>query len=122
MLKELKEFIAKGNLVDLAVAMILGLAFAAVVNSLVANVFTPIIAAILGQPDFSSITIDVGDSEILIGRFLNDVISFVIIGFVLFLTVKAYNRYTKEEQEAPVEPTEEVRLLTEIRDQLARRP
>jgi large conductance mechanosensitive channel len=121
MLKEFKEFIAKGNLVELAVAFILGVAFAAVVNSLVANVFTPIIAAIFGQPDFSSIKIDIGDSAILIGAFLNDVISFVIIGFVLFLVVKAYNRFTKKEEEA-VTPSDEVRLLTEIRDQLARRP
>ena len=122
MLKEFKEFIAKGNLIDLAVAVILGLAFAQVVNSLVANVFTPIIAAIFGQPDFSSIKIDIGDSAILIGSFLNDVITFVIIGFVLFLTVKAYNRWTKKEEAAPAEPSEEVVLLREIRDQLARRP
>jgi large conductance mechanosensitive channel len=121
MLKEFKEFIAKGNLIDLAVAVILGLAFADVVHSLVANVFTPIIAAIFGQPDFSAITIDIGDSKIFIGSFLNSLISFVIVGFVLFLTVKAYNRFAKKE-EAPAAPTEEIVLLTQIRDELAKRP
>ena len=119
MLKEFKEFISKGNLVDLAVAVVLGLAFKTVVDSLVADVFTPIIAAIFGQPDFSSITIGIGDSQILIGNFLNAVISFVIVAFVLFLVIKAYNRaFPKEETSA--EPTE-VELLTQIRDELRTR-
>ncbi len=119
MLREFKEFISRGNLVELAVAVILGLAFNAVVQSLVADVFTPIIAAIFGRPDFSSITIPIGDSEILIGNFLNALISFVIVAFVLFLVVKAYNRAFPREEE-PAGPTE-VELLTEIRDELRRR-
>ena len=119
MWQEFKDFISKGNLVELAVAVILGLAFNAVVQSLVADVFTPLIAAIFGQPDFSGITIPIGESEILIGRFLNAVISFVIVGFVLFLLVKAYNRAFPKEEE-PAGPSE-VELLTEIRDELRRR-
>jgi large conductance mechanosensitive channel len=119
MLKEFKEFISRGNLVDLAVAVVLGLAFGAVVNSLVADVFTPLIAAIFGQPDFSAITIGVGESEILIGNFLNALISFLIVAFVLFLVVKAYNRAFPKEEE-PAGPSE-VELLTEIRDELRRR-
>lgn len=116
MLKEFKEFVSRGNLVELAVAVILGLAFNAVIQSLVADVFTPLIAAIFGQPDFSSITIGVGDSEILIGSFLNAVISFLITAWVLFLVVKAYNRaFPKEPEEAG--PTE-LELLTQIRDEL----
>ena len=119
MLKEFKEFIARGNLVDLAVAVILGLAFKTVVDSVVADVFTPIIAAIFGQPDFSSITIGIGDSQILIGAFLNAVISFVIVAFVLFLVIKAYNRaFPKKEEVAG--PTE-IELLTQIRDELRTR-
>lgn len=119
MLKEFKEFISKGNLVDLAVAVVLGLAFAAVVNSLVADVVTPLIAAIFGQPDFSAITISIGESEILIGNFLNALISFLIVAFVLFLVVKAYNRAfpTKEADGGPTE----IELLTEIRDALRSR-
>ena len=120
MLKEFKEFISRGNLVDLAVAVVLGLAFGAVVNSLVADVFTPLIAAIFGQPDFSAITIGVGESEILIGNFLNALISFLIVAFVLFLVVKAYNRAFPKEEEEPAGPSE-VELLTEIRDELRRR-
>ncbi len=119
MLREFKEFISRGNLVELAVAAILGLAFNAVVQSLVADVFTPIIAAIFGEPDFSRLTIPIGDSEILIGNFLNALISFVLVAFVLFLMVKAYNRAFPREEE-PAGPTE-VELLTEIRDELRRR-
>jgi large conductance mechanosensitive channel len=119
MLKEFKEFVSRGNLVDLAVAVVLGLAFAAVVNSLVADVITPLIAAIFGQPDFSAITIPIGDSEILIGNFLNALISFLIVAFVLFLVVKAYNRAFPKEEE-PAGPSE-VELLTQIRDELRRR-
>jgi large conductance mechanosensitive channel len=116
MLKEFKEFVSRGNLVELAVAVILGLAFNSVVQSLVADVFTPLIAAIFGQPDFSSITIGIGESQILIGNFLNAVISFVITAWVLFLVVRAYNRaFPKEEDEAG--PTE-IELLTQIRDEL----
>ena len=119
MLKEFKEFVSKGNLVDLAVAVVLGLAFKTVVDSLVADVFTPFIAAIFGQPDFSSMTIGVGDSEILIGNFLNALIAFVIVAFVLFLVIKAYNRaFAKKEEEAG--PTE-IELLTQIRDELRTR-
>ena len=116
MLQEFKEFVAEGNLVELAVAVILGLAFNVVVQSLVADVFTPLIAAIFGQPDFSSITIPVGDSEILIGNFLNALIYFLIVAFVLFLVVKAYNRAFPK-KEAAAGPTE-IELLTEIRDEL----
>jgi large conductance mechanosensitive channel len=119
MLKEFKEFISRGNLVELAVAVILGLAFKTVVDSLVADVFTPLIAAIFGEPDFSSITIPIGDSEILIGNFLNAMISFLIVAFVLFLVIKAYNRAFPEEEEE-VGPTE-VELLTQVRDELRRR-
>ena len=116
MLQEFKEFVAKGNLVELAVAVILGLAFNVVVQSLVADVFTPLIAAIFGEPDFSSITIEIGDGVIKIGSFLNALIYFVIVAFVLFLVIKAYNRAFPK-KEAVAGPTE-VELLTQIRDEL----
>jgi large conductance mechanosensitive channel len=119
MLKEFKEFISKGNLIDLAVAVVLGLAFNTVVQSVVADIFTPIIAAIFGEPDFSSITIRIGDGVIRIGSFLNALIAFVIVAFVLFLVFRAYNRAFPKEEE-PAGPTE-VELLTEIRDELRRR-
>jgi large conductance mechanosensitive channel len=116
MWKEFKEFISRGNLVELAVAVILGLAFNAVVQSIVTGVFTPLIAAVLGKPSFSSLTIGVGSAQIRIGAFLDALIAFLITAFVLFLVVKAYNRAFPKEEE-PAGPTE-VELLTEIRDEL----
>jgi large conductance mechanosensitive channel len=92
MLKEFKAFIMKGNLVEIAVAFIIALVFAAVVASFVADIVTPIIAAIFGQPDFSELKIDIGESSIAYGKFLNAVITFLIVAFVMFLIVKAYNR------------------------------
>ena len=119
MLQEFKEFISRGNLIDLAVAVVLGLAFNTMVQSVVADIFTPIIAAIFGEPDFSAIVIRIGDGVIRIGAFLNAVIAFVTVAFVLFLVVKAYNRAFPKEAEA-AGPTE-IELLTEIRDDLRRR-
>jgi large conductance mechanosensitive channel len=118
--KEFKDFINRGNLVELAVAFVLGAAFAALVTSLVENIFTPLIAAVFGEPDFSNLSFEVNESEILYGAFLNALISFVVIAFVLFLVVKAYNRFTEEQGEDPAGPSE-VELLTEIRDALTRR-
>jgi large conductance mechanosensitive channel len=92
MLKEFKAFILRGNLVEIAVAFIIALAFAAVVASFVADIVTPIIAAIFGQPDFSGLKIEIGESAISYGKFLNAVITFLIVAFVMFLVVKAYNR------------------------------
>lgn len=119
MLQEFKEFISKGNLVDLAVAVVLGLAFNAIVQSVVADIFTPLIAAIFGEPDLSSITLEIGDGVIKIGSFLNAVVALLIVAFVLFLVVKAHNRAFPH-KEAPAGPTE-IELLTEIRDELRRR-
>ena len=115
MLKEFKEFIARGNLVELAAAVILGLAFNAVVQSLVIGVFTPLIGAIFGRQDLSSLSFRVGPAAIQVGFFLDALISFLITGFVLFLVIKAYNRAFPEEESA--EPTE-IELLTQIRDEL----
>ncbi|MCI0635014.1 MAG: large conductance mechanosensitive channel protein MscL [Actinobacteria bacterium] len=94
MLKEFRDFIMKGNLIEIAVAFIMALAFAAVVASFVADIVTPIIGAIFGQPDFSALKIDIGDGAITYGKFLNVVITFLIVAFVMFLVVKAYNRMT----------------------------
>jgi large conductance mechanosensitive channel len=94
MLKDFKAFIMKGNLVEIAVAFIMALAFAAVVASFVADIITPIIGAIFGQPDFSALKIDVGESAITYGNFLNALLTFVVVAFVMFMIVKAYNRAT----------------------------
>lgn len=98
MWKEFKAFVMKGNLIDIAVAFILAVAFAAVVSSFVTDIVTPIIAAIVGQPDFSRLEIDIGRSAITYGNFLNALMSFLIVAFVMFLIVKAYNRVRGPQQ------------------------
>jgi large conductance mechanosensitive channel len=86
-LRELKDFLFRGNIVDLAVAFVIGLAFAAVVNALVADLITPIVAAIFGKPDFGSLSFTINDSHFRYGDFLNAVIAFVSIAAAIFLFV-----------------------------------
>ena len=119
MLKEFKEFISKGNLVEIAVGLILALAFAALVASFTENLINPIIGAIFGQPNFDSLVIDIGDAQLRYGAFLTTLLNFLIVAFVLFLVVKAYNRMAPKEEEVGG-PTD-VELLTEIRDELRKR-
>jgi large conductance mechanosensitive channel len=127
MIQEFKTFIMRGNIVDLAVAVILGAAFTLVVNSFTQGVLMAFVAAIFGEPNFDSITIEIGDGVILIGSFLTAVVNFVIIAWVLFLILKAINvastargKDGEPVEEAPA-PSDETVLLTEIRDLLATR-
>jgi large conductance mechanosensitive channel len=122
--KEFKNFLFRGNLLDLATAVILGTAFGAVVTSLVKDVITPIIAAVGGQPDFSSLYIKLGHGRLAYGNFVNAVLAFVIIAAVMFVILKAASRAQKlratgdlPEDDAPP-PTDEAVLLGEIRDLL----
>ncbi|MDE0804351.1 MAG: large conductance mechanosensitive channel protein MscL [Acidimicrobiales bacterium] len=118
MIQDLKAFLMKGNIVDLAVAVIIGVAFGAVVTAMVDNIITPIIAAVFGEPDISAVlAIDIGDATMRIGAFLQAVLDFAIIGTVLFFIVKAYEATQKKEEEVAA-PSDEVVLLTEIRDSL----
>jgi large conductance mechanosensitive channel len=87
MLREFKEFLLKGNLIEVAVALVLALALTAVVSSLVEDLLTPLIAAVFGQPDFAGLTFEINDSVFRYGEFLNAVIAFVLIGAVLFFLV-----------------------------------
>ena len=87
MLAEFKQFLFRGNIVDLAVAFVIGLAFVAVVNSLVADLLTPVIAAIVGKPDFSALTFTINDSQFRYGSFINAVISFVSVAAVVFFAI-----------------------------------
>ena len=124
-IKEFREFLLKGNLIELAVAFVLGVAFAAVVKSLVDNLITPIIGMI-GGVDFSSETFTINDSVFRYGAFINDVIYFVLVAAaIFFLVVKPVNaimaRVRKPEELGPDAPTE-TGLLIEIRDLLAKRP
>jgi len=119
MIKEFRDFIFRGNIVDLAVAVVIGAAFGAIVTSLVTDIITPLLG-IFGIPDFSTWVIQVGDAEMRIGAFLNTLISFVTIAAaIFFLVFKPMNRLMPKKEEAPAGPSE-VDLRTEIRDELRR--
>jgi large conductance mechanosensitive channel len=127
MLKEFREFILRGNVIDLAIAVVIGAAFTAVVTATVSSFITPLIAALGGQPDFSDLKFKINGSEFTYGLWINAVISFLIIAAVIFfLVVKPMNAFlARRKQEdvtpEPAAPAEDVRLLTEIRDLLAER-
>ena len=103
MWKEFKEFCFKGNLVELAVAFILAVAFAAVVKSVVEDLVTPLIAAVAGEPDFGRLTLTVGDGVVRYGNFLNVVLNFLLVAFALFLIVKAFTA-AQRRRDVPAEP------------------
>jgi large conductance mechanosensitive channel len=116
---DFKKFLMQGDLVALAVAFILAAAFKAVVDSFVADVITPIIAAIGGKPNFDDVTIDIGDGVIRIGSFINTIVSLIIIGAVLFAIIKAYEKLKSMRSAAEkAEDPSELDVLTEIRDLL----
>lgn len=106
--QEFKEFLMRGNVVDLAVAVVIGAAFGAVVTSLVENLITPIIGAIGGTPDFSELSFEVNGSTFGIGALINAIIAFVIVAFVVFLfVVKPMNMLIERSRsEGPIDPTE----------------
>lgn len=101
MLREFKKFALRGNVVELAVAVILGLAFNAVVQSLVDDILLNLIAAAVGEPDFSELTFNLGDAVIQYGAFITAVINFLLVAFALFLVVRAFNRFSGAEDEPP---------------------
>lgn len=124
-ISEFKEFISRGNVMDLAVGMIVGSAFTAIVNSLVNDIVMPFIGWIIGGMDFSALKIQLNEeAAIYYGQFIQNVISFLAISFVVFCMVKAINslhRKKKVEEEKPAEApkvSDEAKLLTEIRDML----
>lgn len=116
--KEFKEFITKGNMMAMAVGVIIGGAFKAIIDSLVADVFGPVIGIFLGGTDFSKLSFGVGGAQIMIGNFIQAIISFLITALVVFILMRQYNKLQKEEEEPDPEPSDEVKLLTEIRDSL----
>lgn len=97
MLKEFKAFIARGNVIDMAVGIIVGAAFTSIVKSLVNNLINPLIGLFIGRIDLSNLVLTVGDAQFKCGSFLNAVINFLIISFVVFLMVKAINTFRKKE-------------------------
>jgi len=122
MIQEFKDFIAKGNVMDMAVGIIMGAAFTAIVTSLVDDIITPLIGLFMGGVDFSGLSFGVGDALFTYGNFIMAIINFLIIAWVVFLLVKAVNKVKAEpepEAEEPAGPSQED-LLGEIRDLLKR--
>jgi large conductance mechanosensitive channel len=138
MLKEFKEFAMRGNVVDMAVGIIIGAAFGKIVSSLVADVIMPPIGLLMGNMDFSQLYLNLsgtdypslaaaqeaGAATINYGLFINAVLDFVIVAFAIFMVIRAMNKLKRKAEEAPAEPPKasaEVQLLTEIRDSLRAR-
>lgn len=138
MLKEFREFAMRGNVVDMAVGIVIGAAFTSIVRSVVDDILMPVVGFITGGVDFSDIFItlsggdypslkaarDAGAATINVGVFINACISFLIVAFALFMVVKAMNRLKRKQEEQPGEappPPREVQLLEEIRDALVKR-
>ncbi len=115
---EFKEFAMKGNVVDLAVAVIIGAAFGKIISSLVEGIVMPLIGIILGGVDVSTKTFTLGDAVVKWGAFLQSIIDFTIIAFAIFLAVKLIMSFQTKKESLPQAPSEEVKLLTEIRDLL----
>ncbi|WP_166786750.1 large-conductance mechanosensitive channel protein MscL [Jeotgalibacillus salarius] len=121
MLKEFREFAMRGNVLELAIAVVLGAAFGKIVTALVENIIMPFVGIILGGVNFSSLIVTVGNAEVTYGIFIQAVIDFIIVAFAIFLFVKLINRFkrkeeAKEEAAPVIDPQTE--LLTEIRDLL----
>ena len=119
MLKEFKKFISKGNVVDLAVGVVIGAAFGKIVSSLVDDIIMPLVGLIIGGIDFSGLTLKVKDASIQYGMFIQNIVDFLIVAFCIFIAVKAFNKLSrKEEKKEEAKPTksDEVKLLEEIRD------
>ncbi len=135
MLKEFKEFATKGNVMDLAVGVIIGAAFGKIVDSLVKDIVMPVIGAVIGNIDFSNMYVVLGSIPagvannladlqkagvpvLAYGNFITIVINFLLLAFVIFMMIKQVNRLRKPEEAAPEAPAEDIVLLREIRDSL----
>jgi large conductance mechanosensitive channel len=130
MLQDFRDFINRGNVIDLAIGLAIGAAFTAIINSLVGDIFMPLVGALMGGINFEDLAIEIGDASINYGLFIQAIINFLVISVVIFLVIRAVVSVQKElgldseetaEPEPEPQPSEEVLLLTEIRDLLKER-
>lgn len=126
-MQEFKAFAMKGNVIDLAVAVVIGAAFGKIVSSLVENIITPLIGLIMGGVDFTDLYFRVGEATVTYGVFIQSIIDFVVVALAIFMMIKMLNKAQEavstpaaDVPDAPAEPSDEVKLLTEIRDSLRR--
>jgi large conductance mechanosensitive channel len=122
LIKEFKEFATKGNVMDLAVGVIIGAAFGKIVSALVDNILMPLVGILMHGQNFSGLSIKIGEAEIKYGLFIQHTIDFIIVAFVLFMIIKGMNNMKRKQEETSPTPTpapsNEEKLLTEIRDLL----
>ena len=126
LVQEFKEFVSRGNVMDMAVGVIIGGAFTAIVTSLVNDILMPIIGGVTGGLDFTAYAFNIGEASVNYGTFIQAIVNFLLVALCVFLLVKAVNKAKKKEEPAPApeepaaepEPSEEVLLLREIRDSL----
>ena len=126
MIKEFKEFISRGNVIDLAVGVIIGSAFGKIVTSLVNDIIMPLVGSIMGGIDFTTLSVTINDSKVTYGNFIQNIVDFLIVAICIFFMVKVVNKLnnihkTKKEEEKKVTKSEEVILLEEIRDLLKKK-
>ena len=122
LIKEFKEFAMKGNVMDMAVGVIIGAAFGKIVSSLVDDVLMPLVGMVCGKVDFTQLTAEVGDAKLNYGNFIQNIVDFLIVAFCIFLVLKGINKLNRKKEEAPAPeapkgPTQE-ELLAELRDLL----
>ena len=122
LIKEFKEFAMKGNVMDMAIGVIIGAAFGKIVSSLVDDVLMPLVGMIVGKVDFTTLSVKVGEAELFYGKFIQNIVDFLIVAFCIFMVLKGINKMQRKKEEAPAPeapkgPTQE-ELLTEIRDLL----
>ena len=122
-IKEFKEFATRGNVMDMAVGVIIGGAFGKIVSSLVDDVIMPLVGTFVGQ-NFADLSVEINGAELKYGTFIQNIVDFLIIAFCIFIMVKAVNKLTKKKAEEPApepEPSNEEKLLGEIRDLLKKK-
>ncbi len=123
LMDEFKAFAMRGNVVDLAVAVVIGAAFGKIVSSLVENIVMPLLGVLIGGVNFTNLAVQIGDATVAYGVFIQSVFDFVVVAFAIFMAIKALKKLEKPAEAAPAAPaapSEEVVLLREIRDSLRR--
>jgi len=121
LLREFRDFAMKGNVIDLAVGVIIGAAFGKIVSSLVGDMVMPVLGVLIGGFDFRDLVLKVGNAKISYGLFIQNCVDFLIIAAAIFVAVKLINRFRRKEEAAPAAPPRQEQLLEEIRDLLKKR-
>ena len=123
LVKEFRDFAVKGNVVDLAVGVIIGAAFGKIVSSLVGDIIMPVVGALIGGIHFESLVFEIGEAKIAYGKFIQNVVDFILVAFVIFLLVKLINHLRRKDEAKPpaAPPPRQEQLLEEIRDLLKRK-